>query len=135
MTSQNNMGSSDLIAMIRIIHHFLLEELNKDTSSISLKEVLSKACNKFDGGYACVGQVGNGDSFVFRDKHGIRPAYFYAHEDFVVAASERIAIQTCFGVKDKITELEARSEEHTSELQSRPHLVCRLLLEKKKKKN
>src|SRR5687768_18271000 len=32
----------------------------------------------------------------------------------------------------KITE---RSEEHTSELQSRLHLVCRLLLEKKKKKN
>ena len=27
--------------------------------------------------------------------------------------------------------LTARSEEHTSELQSRPHLVCRLLLEKK----
>src|SRR5690554_7303122 len=27
-----------------------------------------------------------------------------------------------------------RSEEHTSELQSRPHLVCRLLLEKKKQK-
>src|SRR3989442_7613943 len=26
---------------------------------------------------------------------------------------------------------ESRSEEHTSELQSRPHLVCRLLLEKK----
>src|SRR5690625_6505988 len=29
--------------------------------------------------------------------------------------------------------LEIRSEEHTSELQSRGHLVCRLLLEKKKK--
>src|SRR3712207_8128355 len=29
----------------------------------------------------------------------------------------------------------ARSEEHTSELQSRQYLVCRLLLEKKKKKN
>src|SRR5690554_7023783 len=28
-----------------------------------------------------------------------------------------------------------RSEEHTSELQSRPHLVCRLLLEKKKGTN
>src|SRR3989442_5360615 len=28
--------------------------------------------------------------------------------------------------------VDARSEEHTSELQSRPHLVCRLLLEKKK---
>src|SRR2546422_4006786 len=33
-----------------------------------------------------------------------------------------------------VTELE-RSEEHTSELQSRLHLVCRLLLEKKKKIN
>src|SRR5690554_7312881 len=30
------------------------------------------------------------------------------------------------------TLLLSRSEEHTSELQSRPHLVCRLLLEKKK---
>src|SRR2546422_8422614 len=30
---------------------------------------------------------------------------------------------------------ELRSEEHTSELQSRLHLVCRLLLEKKKKKS
>src|SRR6266853_5989885 len=31
--------------------------------------------------------------------------------------------------------LEHRSEEHTSELQSQSNLVCRLLLEKKKKKN
>src|SRR5690625_6791661 len=31
--------------------------------------------------------------------------------------------------------LEPRSEEHTSELQSRGHLVCRLLLEKKKKQH
>src|SRR3712207_8630792 len=31
--------------------------------------------------------------------------------------------------------LETRSEEHTSELQSRQYLVCRLLLEKKKNKN
>src|SRR3989442_9072835 len=29
-------------------------------------------------------------------------------------------------------QMNERSEEHTSELQSRPHLVCRLLLEKKK---
>src|SRR2546422_8430287 len=33
------------------------------------------------------------------------------------------------------TNTQCRSEEHTSELQSRLHLVCRLLLEKKKKKN
>src|SRR5437870_6810236 len=32
-------------------------------------------------------------------------------------------------------DLDLRSEEHTSELQSRGHLVCRLLLEKKKRKN
>src|SRR6266498_4699735 len=31
-----------------------------------------------------------------------------------------------------LAEVLPRSEEHTSELQSRPHLVCRLLLEKKK---
>src|SRR5690554_7617161 len=36
---------------------------------------------------------------------------------------------------DEVTESDQRSEEHTSELQSRPHLVCRLLLEKKKKDN
>src|SRR5690554_7388548 len=33
----------------------------------------------------------------------------------------------------KLRKKSTRSEEHTSELQSRPHLVCRLLLEKKKK--
>src|SRR5439155_22913060 len=33
-----------------------------------------------------------------------------------------------------VTMITPRSEEHTSELQSRGHLVCRLLLEKKKKK-
>src|SRR5690554_7659099 len=39
-------------------------------------------------------------------------------------------IQRYFGFKRK--PVVVRSEEHTSELQSRPHLVCRLLLEKKK---
>src|SRR3989442_11500733 len=34
---------------------------------------------------------------------------------------------------DRKARNDTRSEEHTSELQSRPHLVCRLLLEKKKK--
>src|SRR3989442_10830503 len=38
------------------------------------------------------------------------------------AASFRLSPATCDA---------SRSEEHTSELQSRPHLVCRLLLEKK----
>src|SRR3989442_7632101 len=37
------------------------------------------------------------------------------------------------GSSDQTLAITPRSEEHTSELQSRPHLVCRLLLEKKKK--
>src|SRR5436305_6383676 len=32
----------------------------------------------------------------------------------------------------RVRDVTSRSQEHTSELQSRPHLVCRLLLEKKK---
>src|SRR3989442_7981010 len=38
------------------------------------------------------------------------------------------------GVRSAEGHTRKRSEEHTSELQSRPHLVCRLLLEKKKKR-
>src|SRR5690554_5227474 len=46
-----------------------------------------------------------------------------------------LIIKNIFDFTNKIKPDEKnRSEEHTSELQSRPHLVCRLLLEKKKKK-
>src|SRR5690554_7693490 len=38
---------------------------------------------------------------------------------------------SCNGNADGSATINPRSEEHTSELQSRPHLVCRLLLEKK----
>src|SRR5437660_6021532 len=37
-------------------------------------------------------------------------------------------------LQQDVEHIRMRSEEHTSELQSRGHLVCRLLLEKKKKK-
>src|SRR5258705_10134234 len=49
--------------------------------------------------------------------------------DVVVAASRHLVEAVAFGIV-----LEARSEEHTSELQSLRHLVCRLLLEKKKER-
>src|SRR5438445_3765136 len=39
------------------------------------------------------------------------------------------------GLAAQISSPPSRSEEHTSELQSRQYLVCRLLLEKKKKNN
>src|SRR5690554_7163760 len=45
-----------------------------------------------------------------------------------------VSILTCFNncLFSNTENTTTRSEEHTSELQSRPHLVCRLLLEKKK---
>src|SRR2546429_4392426 len=45
-----------------------------------------------------------------------------------------VVIHEIFGMSDFVRQT-TRSEEHTSELQSRLHLVCRLLLEKKKNKN
>src|SRR5207244_11092062 len=50
------------------------------------------------------------------------------------AASKR-AISPGWGVRTRAAGAARRSEEHTSELQSPDHLVCRLLLEKKKKNN
>src|SRR5690625_5758282 len=52
---------------------------------------------------------------------------------------EAIVGDNIYGVNDetleeKVSALTPRSEEHTSELQSRGHLVCRLLLEKKKRR-
>src|SRR5439155_11999908 len=43
-------------------------------------------------------------------------------------------VRDAFGWIGDTVDAKSRSEEHTSELQSRGHLVCRLLLEKKKKK-
>src|SRR5690625_2801974 len=48
---------------------------------------------------------------------------------FAVKIAEAFDIAALHGLEPR-----SRSEEHTSELQSRGHLVCRLLLEKKKKK-
>src|SRR2546429_7314666 len=52
--------------------------------------------------------------------------------------AEAVASAKPLDVEPRVLEVEVaedavRSEEHTSELQSRLHLVCRLLLEKKKK--
>src|SRR2546427_8644843 len=50
--------------------------------------------------------------------------------------SEMPPTATCnFTLKTEFHPIRGRSEEHTSELQSQSNLVCRLLLEKKKKKN
>src|SRR3989442_8215026 len=63
--------------------------------------------------------------------HGNTDGYLYAFgmRQQGTFHAESAADLHCF----RRTYVSPRSEEHTSELQSRPHLVCRLLLEKKKK--
>src|SRR5436305_15166995 len=52
--------------------------------------------------------------------------------DKILASPDIKKILTDRGYEPMGGGTDKRSEEHTSELQSRPHLVCRLLLEKKK---
>src|SRR2546422_3319214 len=55
--------------------------------------------------------------------------------DFPDHATAELVAMTLQDLKDARALWHGRSEEHTSELQSRLHLVCRLLLEKKKPRN
>jgi amidophosphoribosyltransferase len=91
-------SGSDLGAMIETIHHFLCQEDAKDPAILNVESALRQATSLFDGGYVCSGLIGNGDSFVMRDPNGIRPAFFYKNDEFVVVASERPAIMTTFNV-------------------------------------
>src|SRR5690554_7620566 len=49
------------------------------------------------------------------------------------ATDDQVTVDAAEAIKKYNVGIKCRSEEHTSELQSRPHLVCRLLLEKTKK--
>jgi amidophosphoribosyltransferase len=97
---------SDLAAMMEVIHHFLAEEDNLHPNSADIVNVLKKATPLFDGGYTIGSLIGNGHSFVMRDAHGIRPAYYYINDEVIVAASERAAIRTTFNVgENEVMEL------------------------------
>ncbi len=97
---------SDLAAMLETIHHFLVNEDEQHPGAMDVSRVLRKATTLFDGGFTFGGLVGNGESFVMRDANGIRPAYYYIHEDVIVAASERAAIRTTFNVgENEVQEL------------------------------
>src|ERR1700730_3680037 len=89
---------SDLAAMMESIHHFLIQEDEASPGNLNLVNLLRKSVSLFDGGFTVGGLIGNGDAFIFRDVHGIRPAYYYVDEDVIVAASERSAIRTVFNV-------------------------------------
>ena len=97
---------SDLAAMMEVVHHFLVQEDDKNPNDANIESVLKQATPLFDGGYTIGGLLGNGSSFIMRDAHGIRPAYYYISDDVIVAASERAAIRTTFNVgENEVQEL------------------------------
>ena len=107
---------SDTITILEKIGHFLDTEVQekydlfkKETESseeitelisrnLDVQKILKRASKSFDGGYTIGGIIGNGDAFIFKDPSGIRPAFYYANDEIVVAASERPAIQTTFDI-------------------------------------
>ena len=91
---------SDLAAMMEVIHHFLEKEEQINPNNPDILNVLKKAVPLFDGGFTVGGLLGNGYSFIMRDAHGIRPAYYYIDDEVIVAASERAAIRTTFNVAE-----------------------------------
>ena len=113
---QHPKENADTITVMEKIGHFLddavakiykklkKEGFTKSSASpqiaelLSMKKVLRKASKKWDGGYTIAGLLGHGESFVFRDPAGIRPAFYYDDDEILVVASERPAIQTVFNV-------------------------------------
>jgi amidophosphoribosyltransferase len=97
---------SDLAAMMEVIHHFVVKGDEAFPGNLDVVKVLKKAVPLFDGGFNFSGILGNGDAFVMRDAHGIRPSYYYINDDVIVAASERSAIRTTFNVgENEVLEL------------------------------
>lgn len=97
---------SDLAAMMEVLHHFTVKADETSQENLDVLDILRKSVPLFDGGFTVGGLLGNGDSFVFRDAHGIRPAYYYIDDDVIVAASERSPIRTVFNVgENEVQEL------------------------------
>jgi amidophosphoribosyltransferase len=93
-------SQSDLAAMMEVLHHFLVKADEQDAGNMDIVNVLKKAVPLFDGGFHFGGIVGNGDAFLMRDAHGIRPSYYYYNDEVVVGASERAAIRTAFNLEE-----------------------------------
>lgn len=91
---------SDLAAMMEVLYHFVVKADEAFPGHMDIVKVLKKAIPLFDGGFNFSGMLGNGDAFVMRDAHGIRPSYYYIHDDVIVAASERAAIRTAFHLEE-----------------------------------
>ena len=74
---------------------------------LDLARVITRASKKWDGGYALVGMVGNGDAFVARDPSGIRPCHYFQNDEVIAFASERAPLMTVFDLSlDQVKEVE-----------------------------
>jgi len=116
---QHPKEKADTVTVLEKIGHFLDDEnqelfdtykkeglsnveiTHKISEKLNIAHILRRSAKDWDGGYTISGIVGNGDAFVLRDPSGIRPAFYYADDEIVVAASERPAIQTAFNVQIK----------------------------------
>jgi len=73
------------------------EEISRRISQdLDLTRVLTRAAQKWDGGYTLCGLIGNGDAFVARDPSGIRPCFWFQTDEVVAFASERAPLMTVF---------------------------------------
>src|SRR3989442_12337318 len=111
-------------------------------TSIDRSEVLYRACStsagRSDNLPACSLYVSRSQSFHNTDDTCIISTQAHTSKRYQPHSTEKAALSIgCSGqyrLDLRVYHHCNRSEEHTSELQSRPHLVCRLLLEKKKKR-
>jgi amidophosphoribosyltransferase len=121
---QHPKEKADTVTILEKIGHFLDEENDriyydkrdeyskKEISKViaeelDIQDVLTNSAKHWDGGYVMCGMFGHGDAFVLRDPAGIRPAYYYADDEIIVATSERPVIQTAFNVPaESIKEIE-----------------------------
>lgn len=75
--------------------------------NIKISNVLKSTMADYDGGYVMCGLTGSGEMFSMRDPWGIRSAFWYKNDEFIVLASERPVLQTTFELEcDDINELE-----------------------------
>lgn len=70
--------------------------------NLDVARVLRGTSHAWDGGFVICGATGSGDMFALRDRHGIRPAFYYADDEIVVLASERPVIQTVLDVPRRV---------------------------------
>ena len=72
-------------------------EISRQISErLDLGRVVTRSAQKWDGGYALCGLIGNGDAFVGRDPAGIRPVWYHQSDEVVAFASERAPLMTVF---------------------------------------